>query len=203
MEVWSKIKYADKDKTTWFTMSTGKSAWWMLGKINIISPSTSIFLLTSLLRFMLEWSIDIHSTHITPLTLKIHIQTQHFLCILTIPLAATCPQINGNTKHTIKICIQLDGSQACSAIWRPQSKQTTTNLQTLIIHVLLTSLIELWPLTSICNLWTSIRMNNHKSSYSDYSCLVHFYNRIANIGPRFATSKLNLELVGRTSSFTL
>ncbi len=48
-------------------------------------------------------------------------------------------------------CIQLDGSQACSAICRPQSKQTTTNLQTLIIHVLLTSLIELWPLTSVCN----------------------------------------------------
>ncbi len=47
------------------------------------------------------------------------------------------------SKHTKKSCIQLDGSQACSAICRPQSKQTTAILQTLIIHVLLTSLIEL------------------------------------------------------------
>jgi hypothetical protein len=100
---------------------------------------------------MLEWSIDVHSAHITPITLKTHIQTQHFLCILTIPPAATCPEINGNSKHTKICCIQLDGSQACSAICRPQSKQTTAILQTLIIHVLLTSQIELWPLTSVCN----------------------------------------------------
>jgi hypothetical protein len=56
---------------------------------------------------------------------------------------------------------------------------------------------------SLQNLWTSIQMTNHKSSYSDYSCLVHFYNRIVNTGPQFAASKLNLELVGETSSFTL
>ncbi len=43
-------------------------------------------------------------------------------------------------------------SQACSAICRSQSKQTTPNIQTLIIHVLLTSLIELWPLTSVCKI---------------------------------------------------
>jgi len=30
--------------------------------------------------------------------------------------------------HT-KGCIQLDGSQACSVIYRPQLEQTTTNLQ--------------------------------------------------------------------------
>jgi hypothetical protein len=56
---------------------------------------------------------------------------------------------------------------------------------------------------SLQHLWSSIRMNNHKSSYSDYSCVVHFYNRIENTRPQFSTSKLNLELVGRTSSLTL
>jgi hypothetical protein len=153
---------------------------------------------------MLEWSIDIHSAHITPFTLKTHIQTQHFFCILIIPAAATCPEINGNSKHKKK---KLHPTWWVSSLFcNFQTSIRTNNHKSsnsdYSCSVNFSDRIVTLDL-SLQHLWSSIRMNNNKSSYSDYSCLIHFYNRNANTGPQFVTSKLNLELVGGTSSFTL
>jgi hypothetical protein len=68
--------------------------------------------------------------------------------------------------HT-KGCIQLDGSQACSVIYRPQLEQTTTNLQN-----------------------------------SEYSCSVNFSDRIVTLDLSLQHPFSNLELVGRSCTFT-
>jgi hypothetical protein len=121
-------------------------------------------------------------SHITPFTLKTHIQTQQFLCILTIPPAATCPEINGNSKHTHK---KLHPTWWVSSLFcNLQTSIRTNNLKSsnsdYSCSVNFSDRIVTLNL-SLQHLWTSVWMNNHKSSYSDYSCLVHFYNRIVTL----------------------
>jgi hypothetical protein len=148
---------------------------------------------------MLEWSKDIHSAHITPFTLKTHIQTQHFLCILIIPPAATCPEINGNSNTHTKTLHPTwwVSSLFCNLQTSIQTNNQKSSNSDYSCSVNFSDGIVTLDL-SLQHLWTSIQMNNHKSSYSD-----SFYSTIVNTGPQFATSKLNLELVGGTSSFTL
>ncbi len=49
-------------------------------------------------RMMYRHTLCSHYTTYTEVTSRLN----HFLCILTIPPAATCPEINGNSKHTRK-----------------------------------------------------------------------------------------------------
>jgi hypothetical protein len=59
-----------------------------------------------------------------------------------------------------------------------------------------------WVSSLFCNLQTSIRTNNHKSSNSDYSCSINFSDRIVTLYLSLQHPFSNLELVGGTCTFT-
>jgi hypothetical protein len=60
-----------------------------------------------------------------------------------------------------------------------------------------------WWISSLFgNLQTSIRANNNKSSNSDYSCSVNFSDRIVTLDLSLQHPFSNLELVGRSCTFT-
>ncbi len=60
-----------------------------------------------------------------------------------------------------------------------------------------------WWISSLFgNLQTTIRPNNNKSSNSDYSCSVNFSDRIVTLDLSLQHPFSNLELVGRSCTFT-
>jgi len=59
-----------------------------------------------------------------------------------------------------------------------------------------------WISSLFSNLQTSIRANNNKSSNSDYSCSVNFSDRIVTLDLSLQHPFSNLELVGRSCTFT-
>ncbi len=59
-----------------------------------------------------------------------------------------------------------------------------------------------WVSSLFCNLQTSIRANNHKSSNSDYSCSINFSDRVVTLDLSLQHPFSKLELVGRSCTFT-
>jgi hypothetical protein len=97
--------------------------------------------------------------------------------------------------HT-KVCIQLDGSQACSVIYKPPLEQTTTNLQTLIIHVLLTSLIRIVTLDlSLKNPFSNLELVGRSCTFTFCGVLAAWRSCLHQGSP-------HVELVGGTSLLT-
>ncbi len=120
---------------------------------------------------MLEWSIDntlcSHYTTYTKVTSRLNI----FYAFLLFPPAAHMPWNQWQLKtHTKKVASNLMGLKLVLqfADLNP-NKQQPQFFKLWLIHVLLTSQIELWPWPQFATfLQTSIQMNNHKSSYSDF-----------------------------------
>jgi hypothetical protein len=151
---------------------------------------------------MLEWSIDIHSAHITPLTLKSHPDSTLFMHSYY-SSSSHMPWNQWQLKtHKKKFHpTWWVSSLFCNLQTSIQTNNHNSSNSDYSCSVNFPDRIVTLP--SVCNVCRpQFKWITHKSSYSHFSCLVHFYNRI-NTGPQFATSNLNLELVGRTSSFTL
>jgi len=115
-------------------------------------------------------------------TLKSHPDSTIFLCILTIPPAATCPEINGNLKtHKKKLHpTWWVSSLFCNLQTSIQINNRNSSNSDYSCSVNFSDRIVTLP--SVCNVCRpQFKWITHKSSYSHFSCLVHFYNRIVTL----------------------